>query len=136
MLPCISGSFLPLLFQPLAMLVRGPTRKGWGQGGSFTCWERQRGPAELALGTSLQDLPLPQPHMGQPGCCDGVCGGSAPYRPGHRIPAGHQQTTLSRRTVRVAELACIWQELSLLFALEEIKTSGALAIATVSAWYT
>lgn len=49
-------------------------------------------------------------------------------------PACHQQTSPGRRTARVAELACIWQELSLLFALEEIKTNGALAIATMPAW--
>lgn len=32
-----------------------------------------------------------------------------------------------------AEPACVWQELWLLFALGEIKTNGALAIATVPA---
>lgn len=35
---------------------------------------------------------------------------------------------------RTAEIACIWQELLLLFALWEIKTNGALAIATAPTW--
>lgn len=49
------------------------------------------------------------------------------------FPVCQQQTIPGRRIATVAELACTWQELSLLFALEEIKTNGALAIATVPA---
>lgn len=126
MLPCVSGSFLPLLFQPVAVLLRD-TSKGWGQGGSFTSTPGKAAWVGRAhLGRVLEGLAFDSASQGAVVGCAGC-------RSLGSSPACHQQTTSGRRTARVAEPACAWQELSLLFAREEIKTNGALAIATLPA---
>lgn len=106
-LPCTSGSSLPSLFQPEAS--QGHQHR-MGQGGGFVFmlggqswpWAR-RG---LVLGCAESHPDLSQ--------CP-LCTTPSPHSTG---------------TAWVAEPDCAWQELLLLFALGEIKTNGAFAIAT------
>lgn len=112
--PCFSGT---------------PARDGGKVGALLSHWERcvcgRAGLGRVLTGLAFASAPWGTVRVlwwGVQGACHiatsaiGSLGSS---------PACHRQTTPGRRTARVAEPARVWQELSLLFALGEIKTNGA-----------